>query len=75
MKKVYEMQILCNVKDAHGNRVNDWRSVRPTHLKTPYQYETAEAAKRMLNICYPDCMCDAKRVVSIDEEGIMEVVT
>ena len=80
MKKVYEMQVYMKVWDAHNISSMGWVSIRQAPHQSdrnpkPYQYNTPGEARRMLNICYPLPLENhLKRVVSIGENGIMEVV-
>lgn len=38
----------------------EWRSVRPTNKDEPYRYPDKESAAKMLRICYPDQLREAR---------------
>ena len=46
----YQMQI--RIEDPQNPTKKVWVSIKASHLKTPYEYETKEEAERMLRICY-----------------------
>ena len=74
--KVYEMQVKVQDRDAHGNNVLVWKSVKATRSSTPYQYGSYLEARKMLDTCYPMPLeNERKRVVSIDTNGIETVET
>lgn len=57
----YRMQIFDPV-------AREWKFVRPSSSKDPYQYDTHAKAYRMLNMCYPDASWGTQKRIS-DEFG------
>ncbi len=59
------MQIL--IKGKRKRPQWSWKSIKATHLKEPYRYETEQEARDMLNLCYPNIQTDNKRVIEIEK--------
>jgi hypothetical protein len=58
---------------------DEWRSVRPTGSEDPYRYPDKESAAKMLRICYPDQLREARlggdpvvRLKEVEEPANME---
>ena len=42
----------------------EWKSIKGSHMKEPYEYDTREEAERVLRICYGHALCrDEMRVI------------
>lgn len=55
----YEMQIKIDDK---------WKSIRPTRSHSPYQYDSEDEAKNMLNLCYPNLLYNIeKKVLKVND--------
>uniref|UniRef100_A0A6H1ZV49 Uncharacterized protein n=1 Tax=viral metagenome TaxID=1070528 RepID=A0A6H1ZV49_9ZZZZ len=66
----WEMQVLVD---------GEWRSVKPGGSSEPYRYPDKESAARMLRICYPDQLREARlggeptvRLIGVEAPANME---
>jgi len=65
---VYEMEIFIPVDSLAPHGDWHWVAVRPTGGQA-YQYQTAQEASHMLDICYPEVMLQPpynRRVVKVE---------
>jgi hypothetical protein len=45
-----------------------WKSIRPTRSHSPYQYDSEDEAKNMLNLCYPNLLYNIeKKVLKVND--------
>lgn len=44
------------------NKKYEWRALRPSGCKTPYQYETKAEAIKIKNICYPGELAEGVKI-------------
>ena len=66
---MYEMQLQFENEDGS----KEWKSIKASHLKEPYRYDTIDEAMYMLNICYPlPLESHRKRIVEADTGAVVD---
>lgn len=64
----WQMQINLGNEDPPN-----WKSIKATNAKNPYEYDTEREAARMLKICYPDQCRDDRLGVHPKQTRVIEV--